>query len=73
MDEGNCIMKNFIILHSSPNVIRVTKSSVIKGRGKYYPCIRLNMCTKFSSENLRDNLGEFGVDERILLKWILQK
>ena len=57
-------------LHSSPNIIRVTKSRKMRCAARVYIWRRKDMRTGFWWGNLRkrDHLEVLGVDERIMLK-----
>jgi hypothetical protein len=62
-------------LYSSPNIIRVIKSRRMRWAGHVARMGRVEVRTGFWWEDLEegDHLGDPGVDERIILKWIFKK
>jgi hypothetical protein len=58
-------------LYASPNIFRVIKSR----RMRWHAWKRREMNTKFWSESLkgRGNFEDPGLNEKIILKWVLRK
>jgi hypothetical protein len=59
-------------LYSSPNIIRVIKSSMTREAGHVTRMEeRRSACRVLVGDLMeRDHLGDLGLDERIILKWI---
>ena len=62
-------------LHSSPNLVRVMKSKIMRWAGHVEHMGERRYCTGFWWGNLRerDHLEDPGVDGRIILRWIFRK
>ena len=62
-------------LYSSPNIVRLVKSRIMRWAGHVARMGRGEAYTGFWWGNLkeRDHLGDPGVDGRIILRWIFRK
>jgi hypothetical protein len=62
-------------LYSSPTIVRVIKSRIIRWAEHVARMGRGEACTGFWWRNLRerDHWGDPGVDGRIILRWIFKK
>ena len=62
-------------LYCSPSIILVIKSRIMSWAGHVARIGRGEACTGFWWGNLRerDHLGDPGLDERIILRWIFRK
>ena len=62
-------------LYSSPNIVRVIKSTIMRWAGHVAPMGEKEVHTGFWWGNLRerDHLGDPGVDGRIIIIWIFRK
>jgi hypothetical protein len=62
-------------LYCSPTIVRVIKSTRVRWAGHVARLGRGETCTGFRWENLRerDHWGDLGVEEKIILRWILRK
>ena len=62
-------------LYSSPNIVRVIKSIIMRWARHVSGMGRGEACTGFWWENLseRDHLGDPGADGRIIFRWVFRK
>jgi hypothetical protein len=71
----NCIMRNFINLYTSPNIVRVIKSRSMRWAGHVAPMGVMRNAHSFLVEKTERKrpLERLGVHGRIILEWILGK
>ena len=62
-------------LFFSPNIVQVIKSRRMRWAGHVARLGRGEACTGFLWGNVkeRDQLGDSGVDERVILRWVFRK